>query len=155
MLPLAIGRDGARDMNRLKDHLCFAVQFVGLGYVVLWPVSTPAGGGGVFGASLLCARGGAGRLDFVCSLPHPLQLGIGLHVAGALCAVAALLLLVVRGVGRARRRQVAAAVVSAEARPEAAAVPLRQKPRAYRRPMPPPRTLTEPRTHFGLRGVPH
>ena len=155
MLPLAIGRDGARDMNRLKDHLCFAVQFVGLGYVVLWPVSTPAGGGGVFGASLLCARGGAGRLDFVCSLPHPLQLGIGLHVAGALCAVAALLLLVVRGVGRARRRQVDAAVVSDEARPAAAVVPLRQKPRAYRRPMPPPRKLTEPRTHFGLRGVPH
>ncbi|MGN6572643.1 MAG: hypothetical protein ACTHLO_14640 [Pseudolabrys sp.] len=140
-------------MNRLKDHLCFAVRFVGFGYVVLWPVSTPAGGD-LFGASLLCRAGGAGALDVVCNMPHPLQLGIGLHAVGALCAALAVCDLLLRGVLRARGRRNAAAIAPAEpvqAPPAAAFVP---QVRPRRRPMPPPRKLTEARTHFGLRGVP-
>ena len=137
-------------MNRLNDHLCFAVRFVGAGYVALWPVSTPADGD-LFGASQIC--GGGGALDLVCGMPHPLQFGIGLHVAGAACTAAAAAHLVLRGLLRARRRRQAAAAGPAEARPPAAIAPPAPKPRS-RRPMPPPRKLVEPRTHFGLRGLP-
>jgi hypothetical protein len=140
------------DMNRLKDHLCFAVRFVGLGYVVLWPVSTP-GGGDLFGASLLC-EGGGRALDIVCSLPHPLRLGVGLHLAGALCAVVAVLHLCVHGVCRMRGGRQDAVAASPDTCPAAVVAPATRKPRARRRPMPPPRKVVEPRTHFGLRGVP-
>jgi len=140
-------------LNRLKDHLCFAVQFVGLGYAVLWPVSTPAAGD-LFGASLLC-KGGGGTFGLVCRLPHPLQFGIGLHFAGALCAAAAVLMFLTRAVRRARGRRLARPAAPAEAPPAPIATPVAYKPRARRRPMPPPRKVVEPRTHFGLRGVPH
>jgi len=138
-------------MNRFRDYLCFAVQFAGLGYVVMWPLSTP-GDGDLFGAALVC-HGGAGVLAVVCRMPHPLQLGVGLHIAGALCAVLATLHLLVRGICSVRRqRPGAASDVPGEA--VAAAVIAAPAPRARRRPMPPPRRLTEPRSHFGLRGVP-
>jgi len=140
-------------LNRLKDHLGFAVQFVGFGYVALWPVSTPAAGD-LFGASLLCKAGG-GTFGFVCNLPHPLHFGVGLHVAGALCALATMLMFVARAVRRARRRRSAMMAAPAEASPAPLAAPVALKPRARRRPMPPPRKVVEPRTHFGLRGVPH
>src|SRR5690348_17534584 len=90
-------------MNRLKDYLGFAVQFVGLGYIVLWPASTP-GNGEMFGAGFLCGGRVADLLDLVCRMPHPLRLGIGLHAAGALCAVLAVPYLIVRAAGRLRRR---------------------------------------------------
>jgi hypothetical protein len=139
-------------LNRLKDHLGFAVQFVGLGYIALWPVSTPAAGD-LFGASLLC-KGGGGTFAIVCNLPHPLQFGIGLHFAGTLCAGAAVLMLLARAVRRARgRRPTIAPAPEAPLAP--IATPVAYRPRARRRPMPPPRKVVEPRTHFGLRGVPH
>ena len=138
-------------LNRFKDHLGFAVQFVGLGYIALWPVSTPAAGD-LFGASLLC-KGGDGTFAIVCTLPHPLQFGIGLHFAGALCA--AVLMFLSRAVRRVRGRRLARPAAPAEAPPAPIATPVAYKPRARRRPMPPPRKVVEPRTHFGLRGVPH
>ena len=141
-------------MNRLKDHFCFAVRYVGMGYVVLWPVSTPAGGD-LFGAPLLCTGGSARAFDFLCAMPHPLQLGLGLHVAGTLCALAAVLHLLARAIVRAKRRRQPALPGAAEAAaPVRAAVPARPRLRPGRRPMPPPRKQVEPRTHFGLRGVP-
>jgi hypothetical protein len=140
-------------LNRLKDHLCFAVQFVGLGYAVLWPVSTPAAGD-LFGASLLC-KGGGGTFGLVCRLPHPLQLGIGLHVVGALCAVATILYFLARAVRSARRRRLPTVAAPAEVSLAPSAAPVAPKPRARRRPMPPPRKVVEPRTHFGLRGMPY
>jgi hypothetical protein len=139
-----------RAMNRLRDYLCFTVQFVGFGYAALWPVSTPAGGD-LFGASLLC--GGEGALEILCRMPHPLQLGIGLHAAGALCAIAATLHLCLRAMLRGRRRRDEAAVACAPIAPGVAAA-ARMKPRAPRRPMPPPRAAVPARSHFGLRGVP-
>ena len=135
-------------MNRLTDYLGFSVRFAGLGYIALWPVSTPADGD-VFGASYLCR----GALNLICGLPHPLQLGIGLHAAGALCAVAATLHLLAGGVLRVRRRRAPAAGAPPEPPAKAATSPA-PRLRPNRRPMPPPRKITEPRSHFGLRGVP-
>jgi hypothetical protein len=139
-------------MNRFRDYLGFAVQFVGLGYVVLWPLSTP-GRGDLFGAPLLCGGRVADAVDVVCGMPHPLRLGVGLHAVGALCAVLATLHLLVRAVGRARSRRGAVAD-GAAVPPAAIAVEAGAKPRLRRRRMPPPHKAVPPRSHFGLRGLP-
>ena len=41
-------------MNRIKDYIGFAIWFAGLGYVALWPVSSPDLDGKPFGASIVC-----------------------------------------------------------------------------------------------------
>ena len=41
-------------MNRIKDYTGFATWFCGLGYIALWPLTSPDLGGKPFGASLLC-----------------------------------------------------------------------------------------------------
>ncbi|HXD44090.1 MAG TPA: hypothetical protein VN655_03060 [Pseudolabrys sp.] len=138
-------------MTRLKDYLCFAVHFAGLGYIVLWPVSTP-GNGDLFGAPFLC--GGAAALDLICRMPHPLRLGIGLHVFGALCAVLAVLHLLARAAARMRRRGAQPAAAEIAPPPAPTFVAAASRPRARLRRMPPPRKLERPRSHFGLRGVP-
>jgi hypothetical protein len=86
-------------------------------------------------------------------MPHPLQLGIGLHLAGALCAALAALHLMGRGVCNLRRRR-HDGVADAPASTVDAPAPAAPAPRPRRRPMPPPRRLTEARSHFGLRGLP-
>jgi hypothetical protein len=143
-------------MSRLRDYLGFSVWFVGLGYAVLWPLSTP-GDGELFGAALVCHDRVGRVLDLVCAWPHPLRLSLGLHATGALCAVLATLQLCVVAVRRARRLRAgpaASVLPSVEAEPSTAP---RQPPtpfKARRRPMPPPRKFVPPRSHFGLRGLP-
>jgi hypothetical protein len=108
-------------MGRYRDNFRFAVQFFGSIYLLLWPVSTP-GHGEPFGGAFVCDV----ALAFACRLPHPLHFGIGVHLAGALCAVLTLGGFATRVMSRAHRR-----------RP------------------PPPRKWVRPRSQFGLRGVPH
>lgn len=145
-------------MSRLRDYLGFSVRFVGLGYVVLWPLSTP-GGGELFGAALVCHDRVGRALDFVCAWPHPLRLSLGLHATGALCAVVVAVQLCAVAVRRARRlRSGRATPVSPSVEAEPPTVVAQSQPRALlklrRRPLPPPRKSVPPRSHFGLRGLP-
>ena len=139
-------------MNRFQDYLCFAVRFAGLGYIVLWPVSTPAHGE-LFGASVICTGKTADVFALICRMPHPLQMSIGLHAAGALCAVLATLHVLLRMIGRAGRRHRGLSAVPA-VRPAAVVPPAPPKSRLRWRHLPPPRKLLQARSHFGLRGVP-
>jgi len=131
-------------MNRCRDYINFAVKFVGLGYVALWPLSVTNTTGTVFGAGFVCGGRLGAAVDHLCHLPHPLRMGFGLHVVGAAFAAAALLHLAVCAV-----------------RPQAAAsgdtpapTATRKAPRFRLRPLPRPRKPGRPRKEFGLRGVP-
>jgi len=135
-------------MNRCRDHLRFAIRFAGIGYALLWPFSTPDAGA-LFGASLLC---NGGLLEAVCRLPHPLHFGLGLHAAGTLCALLALVDLAVRGVRQLRRERSAGASAASAPEDGVAAAP---RKRLRRRRLPPPRRNLPARDHFGLRGLPH
>jgi hypothetical protein len=139
-------------MNRFQDYLCFAVRFAGLGYIVLWPVSTPAHGE-LFGTSLICTGKTADVFALICRMPHPLQMSIGLHAAGALCAVLATLHILLRLIGRARRRRRRLSAVPAVS-PVAVVPPPAPKSRLRWRHLPPPRKLLQARSQFGLRGMP-
>jgi hypothetical protein len=143
---------GGRTMDRCRDYLRFAIRFTGLGYILLWPLSTPDRGN-LFGASLLCA--GRSLLDIVCRLPHPLHFGVGLHATGALCALLALASFAFGAVRRSRRRGCPATPAGASTPTSAAAAIGPAPKRARRRTLPPPRRDVPPRTQFGLRGVPH
>ena len=135
-------------MNRFRDYLDFSVQFFGLGYVALWPVSTPDGDG-VFGAGVVCG----GLFDRLCRMPHPLHFGLGLHAVGALCALLAVMNLALAAMRRLRRRGAAAAESAVQPIPPTA-IAIAPAPKRARRPLPPPRRLAQPRQQFGLRGLP-
>lgn len=134
-------------MDRFRDYVGFSIQFVGLGYIALWPLST-ADGSRLFGAPFVCT---GGLLQVVCNWPHPLTFGFGLHAAGALCTLLALPTLGIRVVARARKKGGRAATPARPSRPAVVAL----APKPPRHPVPPPRKIVEPRTHFGLRGLPH
>jgi len=137
-------------MNRIKDYSRFAVGFVGLGYIVLWPLSTPGAGGDLFGASLLCADGNFALLGWLCHWPHPLRLSPALHAIGALSAVFVLARFSLGAILRVRRKPAAA---TNDAAALAAPLPAKAVPPSSRKRMGPPRPV-KPRTHFGLRGMP-
>ena len=59
-------------MNRIKDYSRFAACFVGLGYIVLWPITANEMDGEAFGASIFCRDGSFGLMDFMCSSPYSL-----------------------------------------------------------------------------------
>jgi hypothetical protein len=137
-------------MNRIKDYVCFAICFVGLGYIALWPVTSPDLGGRPFGAALFCRDTPLGALDFLCHSALPLQLPPNLHVLGFLSALFVTVRLLLRALKRSRRAAGAdAADLSARVprMPDAVAPPPRQKPLRLPRPV-------KSRTHFGLRGMP-
>jgi len=132
-------------MNRIRDYLGFVGWFAGLGYIVLWPVTAADLSGKPFGASLFCRDGLPGVLDLLCNSAHFLQLPPGLHALGFLSAVFVTIRLLLHAFRRTRR---AAAATSATAPITAAfAPPVRKSP--------PLRSAVKPRTHFGLRGMPH
>lgn len=133
-------------MDRARDYINFAVKFVGLGYVALWPLTVTGTSGDVFGAAVICGGRLGAALAGVCRLPHVLRLSLGLHVVGALCA-ALVLLHFARLAWRARRKPRA----DAAAREPAFKA---RRPRFRFRPLPPPRKPGRPRKEFGLRGVP-
>jgi hypothetical protein len=135
-------------VNRFKDYLGFAVWFIGLGYVALWPLATSGYSGKLFGASLLCGGSahlfGADVLGVLCHLKHPLTLSPMLHVMGFSATIITGLRLVYRTLYRYRR-----------ARAVAMAAPSVELPTAMVRRQPPlrlPRRFP-PRRHFGLRSA--
>jgi hypothetical protein len=141
-------------MNRIKDYAGFATWFAGLGYIVLWPVTSPDLGGKPFGASIFCRDGSLSLLDLLCNSAHPLQLPAGLHVIGFISAVLVTIRLLLYAIRRARR---AAATRAADAAARAVRIPVapprppqQQPPQKSVRPLRP----VKPRTHFGLRGMP-
>jgi hypothetical protein len=128
-------------LNRVGDYSGFVIRFLGVGYIVLWPLIEPT----PLAASVLC--GAAQPLAFVCNLPHVISLPIGLHVIGIVCAACVGLALAARPVARWRRERTQRSVLLAARVPAAAKRSFRQKPsRPYRR--------VRARDHFGLRNAP-
>lgn len=139
-------------MNRIKDYIGFAAWFSGLGYIVLWPVTSPDLSGRPFGASIFCRDNTLSVLDFLCNSAHTLRLPPALHAIGLLSALFVTARLLVHAVRRSRRAasRRAAATSTITARIPAAILPP-SPPRKPQRPLRP----VKPRTHFGLRGTPH
>ncbi len=136
-------------MNRIKDYIGFAIWFAGLGYIALWPVTSPDLGGKPFGASIFCRDTPLGVLDFLCHSALPLQLPPNLHVLGFLSALFVTVRLLLCALNRLRRAVgTRAADMSALMTRLPDAVPPPQ-----RTPLRPLRPV-KPRTHFGLRGMP-
>jgi hypothetical protein len=129
-------------MNRIKDYVCFAACFAGLGYVALWPITADEAGGS-FSASMFCRGGGPDWLGLLCQSAQPLRLPPGLHALGFMSAVFVTVRALVGAVKRSRRR----------ALPAPAVLQIADAPPPLRKPRPPSSNL-KPRTHFGLRGMP-
>ncbi len=133
-------------MNCLWDYVGFAIWFAGLGYLVLWPLSASGSSGDLYGAALLCqAQAASGLVSALCRAPHPLTLSPALHALGAFALLAAVLRLLCRGLGCARRARAARVV-----RVPAAMMPP-PRPRLTQRALP----RVKPRSQFGLRGMPY
>jgi hypothetical protein len=128
-------------MNRIKDYVCFATCFAGLGYVALWPITADEAGGSV-SALMFCRGGGPDWLGFLCQSAQPLRLPPGLHALGFLSAIFVTARALVGAVRLSRRRS--SPIISLQSPDE---MPPPRKPR------PPLRTI-KPRAHFGLRGMP-
>jgi len=138
-------------MNRIKDYTGFVGWFAGLGYIVLWPLTVDNLSGKPFGVSIFCSDGPLSVPDFLCNSAHPLRMPSGLHVLGVMSAVFVTVRLVVYAFRRSRRTAGARAS-KATLPPERISAVL---PRLPQRKPAPPRRKVEPRTHFGLRGMPH
>lgn len=130
-------------MNRIRDYTNFAAWFVGLGYVVLWPVTAPAFGDEPFAVTVFCRDGVSGLLDLLCHSAHRLHLPPGLHALGCLSAIFVTSRLMVHAI-RQRARGIpdltAATALPAPAPPPRIPAPLGPK--------------VKPRSQFGLRGQP-
>ena len=136
-------------MNRVRDYIGFAIWFSGLGYVALWPVTSPDSDGKPFGASIVCHDVSLNVLDLLCNSAHPLQLPPSLHALGLLSTLTVALRLFCYAFKRSRRAIVTPAVdISALL----ARLPGRIPP-PRRKPARPPRPV-KPRAQFGLRDAP-
>ena len=138
-------------MNRIKDYAGFAGWFAGLGYIVLWPITTRDLGGPSFGASIFCYDGGPGITNYLCNSAHSLQLPPGLHMLGFVSAAFVTTRLLAHSIKRVRRVAKRGKAEAPPATANSATVALR---RLRKPPQPPPRRAVKPRTHFGLRGMP-
>ena len=136
-------------MTRIKDYVCFAGWFSGLGYIVLWPVTSTDFLGKPFGAAVACHGGGPGVTEMLCNSAAALQLPPGLHALGFLSALFVTARLLMHSIRRARCAAGLGEAAAVPAPVSHAALALRR----LRQP-PPPRRPIKPRTHFGLRGVP-
>jgi hypothetical protein len=135
-------------VNRFKDYACFAIWFAGLGYIVLWPLTSPDHGGQPFGASFLCRAGASMPLAWLCNSAHPLTLPPALHVIGLLSAVAVTVRALLAAIRRSRLRK-GAPGLGAPALGAPALPGLRLARRKARRPA----AYVAPRAQFGLRGT--
>lgn len=134
-------------MNRPRECCAFAIRFCGLGYMALWPFSSPDESGHLFGAAYLCGEHGFALLDLLCDVPHPLRLSPALHVLGVISALAVIIHGALRALRRRRRARAAAtidAAILAARIPALRDVPTRQRPQRPQRPV-------KPRPQFGLR----
>jgi hypothetical protein len=140
-------------MNRIKDYASVAARFAGLGYIVLWPLTSPELTGRAYGASAFCRDNSPGALDFLCNSAPTLQLPPGLHALGFMSAVYVIIRLLVYGIRRFRR---SAGPETTNSPP----MPIHRiqivTPRQTKWKAPPlPLRSVKPRAHFGLRGMPH
>jgi membrane protein implicated in regulation of membrane protease activity len=131
-------------MSRVSDYVRFVTWLLGIGYVVLWPL-TAFDHGQPLGAPLLCAYS---PLAFLCDLPHPLALPPGLQLIGLAAAACVCLWLALRVVARWRRARAQRIATLPGAR-----IPVVMLHGARRRPLGPLRQV-KPRSHFGLRDTP-
>lgn len=135
-------------MDRCRDYFRFAVLFVGVGYIVLWPMTADGIGGALFGASIVCGDRPGRVVNWLCRLPHPLALPVGLHLLGLTAVLLLAVRLSCRCAGRLRRRATALPSAAPAARlPRVISLKVRSRP--VRRP-----PTVKPREHFGLRGMP-
>ena len=137
-------------MNRIKDYIGFAIWFAGLGYIALWPITSPDMGGKPFGAFIICGDTPLGALDFLCHSALPLQLPPNLHVLGFLSALFVMVRLLLYALKRSHRVVVTPTVdISALLAHLPGTIPSlrRRKPLRRHRPV-------KPRAQFGLRGMP-
>ena len=128
--------------NRVVDYCAFAVRFVGLGYLVLWPFSTPD----PFGLARFC-RPDTPLWRFSSHWPQLVSLTPGLHLIGILCAGCLGIHLLLRQVARWRRGCANAALAAT------AHVPAAPAPTQQRAPFVKPLPKVKPRSEFGLRGA--
>jgi hypothetical protein len=138
-------------MNRVKDHIQFAVCFTGLGYVALWPLTAHTGAIAAFEADLIC--GGRFLTEAICRVAPMMTLSSGLHLLGLLSAVAVVLRYAAQRLVRFRRVAAPAAVALAVSPARVAAMLKLRMPKVRAsgvklRPV-------KPRREFGLRGLPH
>jgi hypothetical protein len=125
--------------NRVADYCGFAVRFIGLGYLVLWPFSTPD----PFGLVQFCRPDTPFRYLFY-HWPQFVHLTPGLHLIGILCAGYLAIRLLFRR--RARASHANGALTPSASDPATLAGALRRAPLVK----PPPKV--KPRSEFGLRG---
>jgi hypothetical protein len=74
-------------MNRIRDYAHFAAWYAGLGYIVLWPLTSSELGGRPFGAAIFCRDGALGLAELLCASARPLQMPPGLHALGSMSAL--------------------------------------------------------------------
>lgn len=133
-------------MNRVTDYMRFAMWFLGLGYIALWPVTAQDNAFAPMGLSFICGQ--LALPDFLCGTQAGLRLSPGLHLAGMTSSACVLICLVLRPLRRRFRGR-------ANGSAKAMASPVARLRLGKRRAPPPPRRYVPPRSHFGLRGAPH
>jgi hypothetical protein len=134
-------------MNRVRAYLHFTAWFIGLGYIVLWPLTLHDSGFATLEGSFLCGGGSFALLDMLCHPAHALRLSPGLHLIGLVSVACIMLRLLLRPLRRSRRALIALMPCTPATRIPAIL-------RARQKPVRPPRPI-KPRKHFGLRGIPH
>jgi hypothetical protein len=140
-------QSGKAAMNRILDFVNIAMWLLGLGYIVLWPISLFENDA-PFAAALVCS---ISPLALLCFLPDPLTLAPGLQLIGVLSAAWVCVRLVSRAIAHLRRmRAYRAGAVSALITSGTAAFL-----RPHRHNTIQPLRSVKPRNQFGLRGTPH
>jgi hypothetical protein len=131
--------------NRVCDYCSFAARFIGIGYLVLWPLTRPD----PFGVMRLCpSNTQAWRL--FCHWPHLFDFTPGLQLIGMPCAGWLFIDLLLRQIlrwRRARAERAAAALALTAGTASALAQP------AQRAPFVAPLPKVKPRSEFGLRAA--
>jgi len=137
-------------MNRIREYTGFAIGYLGLGYIVLWPLSGADHSGQPFGASLVCGDTSWLLLDFICHSEHRLQMSPSLHALGLMSTSLVTLRVLFYALKRTRRAVIPPAV---DISMMLARLPKMNSPPRRTRP-PAQRAVVKPRAQFGLRGVP-
>jgi hypothetical protein len=161
------GEPGSR-MSRVKDYISFAIWFVGLSYVAVWPMAVMESVAAWLEpqARMSSACGGlvVAPLQQLCLAHEAVALSPGLHLIGTLAAfwvtVRLMVLLVilplrrllpVKAVPDKAQAVLALARITSVLRNSLAPKFLGPLPRLRSRPVP-PRRYVPPRREFGLRG---
>ncbi len=130
-------------MNRVQDYFGFAMWFLGLGYIALWPLTAHDDGVALLDMLSVCGRQSV-IAELICASHGEMHLSPGLHLVGVLAVAGVILGLAGRPIRRWLR-------LRATARGRLGAL----VPRRYsNRRAPPPRRFVKPRSQFGLRGAP-